>query len=93
MNSKALKPPNPAQAFAAKEADLDDGATDVERVLRRSAAASKGALAGLLRHMDEERQRTDARLAQGFATGSPEAAAELRKLQSGGSGCPHREWV
>lgn len=57
----------------------------MERVLRRSAAASKAALAGLLRHMDEERQRVDSRLAQGLAAGSPEAAAELRKLQSGAS--------
>ena len=76
-------PERPAQAFAGKEADLDDGATDVERVLRRGAAAAKGALAGLLRHMDEKRQRADARLADGLAASSPAAAAELRKLQSG----------
>ena len=62
---------------------MDDGATDVERVLRRGAAAAKGALAGLLRHMDEERQQVDARLADSLAATSPVAGAELRKLQSG----------
>ena len=86
------------QAFAAKEAELDDGATEVERALRRRATASKSALASLLSHIDAERLCVDARVAQNFATGSPEAAEELQKLQSGADPLPCRaqgvvEWL
>ena len=59
---------------------MDDGATEVERTLRRRATATKASLAGLLQQLDAERQRTEARLADSLPA---EAADELRKLQSG----------